>query len=472
MRIEKNRFDILSEEAEAVIGAASAIDGDWSLPALLRAITINRGDFQTLSDLADKTCVIYAYCNTTSAVNYELNNIGYYFKLIEAKDGCVIDPVPQGWTTFDSAPYYLNRYLSQITKTEVFINTEHHSVYVVCHGKITHRLIQALESMLWVVMPWYFPEKTDEVISFFRKLAVGNKQVSESEAEQALVAYCNAATAKADFRDMRLHSLLDGIADQVRRSQILEYRTDLNTIQSEISTVMQRLEIYYSDLETKQELLSALEAHEPEKDDSVYRFFKQRPYLSVSSVEGNRLRYGVVSTLEQYDDSAVKRMFDNPQSWACRDFRSEIPYLKELFVNRRGVIKVGAMFLLTNMRLVIPLPRIKPNCSDIVPNPHIYYHACSGGNEKYYAQYAQSGDWQLAIEQSISATSNWNVADITVSNELFLWLLSNNRKKCIYFNEGSKIKKVSDDMPLVSYDEFKNFIDEMNSKQTEEENNG
>ena len=84
-------------------------------------------------------------------------------------------------------------------------------------------------------------------------------------------------------------------------------------------------------------------------------------------------------------------------------------------------------------------------------HPHIYFYGCGGGNDQYYSKYADSGDWELAIEQAIGAVKNLNFGDSTVVAKMIDWLEHHNSIPCI---------RMSDTGELVSLKHFIEIIQE------------
>lgn len=93
--------------------------------------------------------------------------------------------------------------------------------------------------------------------------------------------------------------------------------------------------------------------------------------------------------------------------------------------------------------------------TDLMPHPHIYFYRCAGGNDQYYSKYADSGEWQLAIEQAIGATKNLNFGDSTVMGEMIEWLDNNRKTRCI---------KLADGDTMVSVEEFIKMLNEGEEK--------
>ena len=476
MQILNGSTLLTNTEANDIFGSVTSFDGDSSLTAFFRAITINHNEGKPLDEIVQKAYVYKNKASDNGDVEYLMKNVNYPMAIIEITDNFTsIDPHVDGWVTYDSSPFYLNRYLSQTVRTKVYANVEKQRVIALVDKRVTHVWVQAFESMLWGVLPWYYPSKSDEIIAFFKSLSIGNKEVSEEDAKRILIKYVNDAAAKLNFRDMRLHKLLDGIADVARQSQIAAQKSNVEQTSRNIENYMRELEKLYGQLEQYTTLLNSLENQEPNKDNSVFSFFNSHKNTSVISVVGDTIKYGVDDTLEFYDEDEAKKLLDNRNGWAVRNFsESLLKYIKAILLEKRGILRVSATFMLTNMSIVSPRKGEYP-VNDSMPNPHIYFHACSGGNGQYYSKYAKSGDWDLGVEQSISATKNWSVGDSTVGNEMFRWIGNNETVPCIYVSDGSPIERVTDDMKLVTFAEFKKIVDgakAREAKESEEVNNG
>ncbi len=220
-------------------------------------------------------------------------------------------------------------------------------------------------------------------------------------------------------------------------------------------------------LEEDRTLLSALESQKPSEDDSAFRFFASHRNLRIDEVNGTSVMYTVDDTLEYYDEEELERLLENSDGWAaiCYD-ESFLQSVRALLLEKRGILRVCASFRLSDMSLVSPL-KGEWRVPESVPNPHIYSFACSGANAQYYARYAKSGDWDLAVEQSISAAKNWNVGDSTVGRNLFSWLESNDLIPCIYVGDGSRLDGYTEGLRLVSFDEFKKLVSEAKARESE-----
>ena len=93
---------------------------------------------------------------------------------------------------------------------------------------------------------------------------------------------------------------------------------------------------------------------------------------------------------------------------------------------------------------------------DVLPHPHIYFYHCAGGNDQYYSKYADSGEWQLAIEQAIGATKNLNFGDSTVVGRMIRWLDSHRNVRCIKLADSDKIVSVNEFLKILNEGEQQN----------------
>lgn len=459
MFIHANETQLTNREAGNIFGDAASYNGDYSLSALFRAIVVNHDDCTDIQKLPDMVLVRYRNVDCGDTVNYIMRELSEAISII-AYDGSFQGleiEAPDGWETFDAPPYYLNRYLSQTTRSKVYINREEKRVVAVVERRVKAEWIQSFCSMLWVVLPWYYPEKNDDVIKFFKSISIGNKEVSDEQAKQIVIDYANAAAKKLNIRDITLHCLLDGVADRARQESIKTNQSRVNDLMSSIEDLSRQLSRRYEEYATASAVLQGLEKMEPKSDDSFFQFFRQHNNIRIERISGMTLYYGVTDTLEFYDEEEARILFENKNSWAHSYNEDYLTILKTIFVDKRGIFRVSADFSLGDMKMVSSIKGQYPE-EESMPNPHIYNYACNGANGQYYSKYAKTGDWDLAIEQSISATKNWSVGDSAVGKRMFSWIRDYDDVKCIYATDGSPMEGVTDDCKLISFREYKELI--------------
>ena len=456
MQISRERMTLVSREADEIIGPAQAVDTDYSLSALLRAIVINHGDW-TISNIGDKSRFERVRVRSKSEMVDYMTNGTKLVTIVECSD-CIDSEIEcPGWKTFDQPPAVINRYLSQFAKSKIYINEEEKRVVAFVDRRAHHIWVQAFQSVLFRIMPWYFPSPIpDEMHSVFKAISVDNKTIDKSEAENILVQFVNKAAEKIDLRDIRLQKLISRVADKKRLRDISSLEEEYSEIMRKINDFNSSLADYYTRVEDVRIRLNGLRLQPANNDDAILKFFRQHKNIFLINICDDSLKYGVESVLDFYDEDEFNSIVENEDSYINDDFGDEdVAALRAIFGDHKGLIRVNAVFYLTDLRLVTPV-RDEAFINEAMPNPHIYFYACSGGNEQYYSKYAESGDWDLAIEQSVAATKNLNMGDSTVVYRMINWLIGNSSVKCIYVNEdGSPVNEISDTTKLVSYREFK-----------------
>lgn len=482
MFLFENETLLTNGAAKSAFGHAFAFYDNYLLSALYRAIVIDKGGERDLEVIAEKSAISYAVipsgCQKSQLIQESLESQNSAFSIALAKKETILskDEKIDGWETFDN----LNRYLSQIATTEIYINRDKKQAIVFAEkekvrgsANVSEDWLQALCSMLFMVLPWYYPDKNEETAKFFRSISVGNKDISSEDAKKIVVEYINGVALKLDIKNLVLQKQLKGFSKRKIEAQAREKRDALVDLHRSIDRYTEDLKNLYDRVATEKRVLSALEMYQPSDDDEFLTFFQEHKNLTVSSVVGETIYYNVVDTLEFYDEDEARDLFENKGSWAYMHPSKLVSNaLKTIFVENRGIIRVCASFSLSGNNLVSPI-RDRWEETSCMPNPHIYFFACSGANDTYYSQYAKQGEWALAIEQSISATKNWSVGDSVVGREMFKWFTDMiDEAPCIYVTDGSPIHRVTDECRLVTLREYIKIVADKKASESEETTNG
>lgn len=450
MRISRGRMELVSERFDNIFGVPMTFDGDYSLAAFLRAIVISKcdgwsgGECDARFEIARNTAedsgeAAMAFKNNESAINVVETREGYFPEDFEM----------DGWIALDGKPYPVNRYLSQFTKTKVYVNTELKRVVAFIERRASHIWAQAFTSALPRIMTWYFPSAlTAEEQSFFRCIAVGNKEVSEAEAANTFVAFVNDAAKKADLRSIVLHKLLDGYADVVRERQIQNSRDRITSITSSLDRTRKNIADLYKQLTEETLLLRGLELVPSEESNELLEFFDQHKSLSLISVDGDTIKFGITELLEYYDEDEFITAYENKRSYIHSYDSDIIKLVYAICADHKGTFVTNAVFTLESMRYVNMVSGTM-STEEALPHPHIYFHGCGGGNDQYYSKFADRGEWQLAIEQAIGATKNLNFGDTTVVGSMLRWLNSHRDEKCVQTPDG-KLLSVNEFLQVIN----------------------
>ena len=447
MQLSRDRMSFTSQAADIVFGGSTPVGGDYSLQAFLRAIVVNYSG--EIPEEKQRTLrVIQGRANKECFDGDELMTI------VEARDSGITVKGMTGWTCLDGAPTPANKYLSQFVNTTVYVNEELKRVVVFVERRANHVWAQALMSILPRILTWFFPLKlTKEEIELVSSISVENKKITQEEAQKILTDYVNSAAEKIEIRKLAIHKYLNGYADKIRASKMSDIDRIIRNTLNDINNYSNALKERYRTLSDNQSLLRSLKLTPEENQGREIEFFEQHKQITILEVSGDTIKFGVDDTLEFYDEDEIEAVLKNTNSYMYYEADEKIRKVFEaIFVKHKGVFRTNAVFSLTSMRYVDPLKN-QSFVADSLPHPHIYFYGCSGGNDQYYSQYAESGEWELAIEQAISAAKNINFGDSTVLEETIDWLKTHPDNRCIYVDDKSKLVSVNEFIKIIDSEE-------------------
>ena len=456
---------LVGDDANEVLGGCQPIDNDWSIDALVRAIVLKYGNFD-VEDLAVNVMVERRRARSRTDMELYLSDSyrNEALTIVECLN-CFDENADGGseWKTeftFGGKPFPVSQYLSQFGRTKIYLSERQKRLVAFVDRRATNIWVQALESVMCRLMPWYYPaDLPEEEQKFYRSIAVDNKAVTPEEKVEIFVRYVNEVAENINFRDFKLHRLLDGIVDRARQARISSLSTTVSNTRTSIARLINDLTRHYHTLDANLLELNALENAEPESNDAMFTFFSTHKQVHLLDVYDNSLRFGVDDTLEFYDEDEFSRMLRSTRSFLYEYDKNTRKGLKAIFADHKGVIRVNAVFDLQQFKLVTPRQN-EAFVTEAMPNPHIYFYGCSGGNDQYYSQYAENGDWDLGIEQAISATKNLAWGDRVVCTRMINWLRNNDAYPCIYVAEKLQpIDRVTKEMKLVTFQDFLRMIE-------------
>lgn len=460
MRISQDDLRFVNPPINGLYDSESAlnltsISGDFALQEYLRALEFRLvANSEDLSILGRYSSLRSSRAGDINDVTARIDDDSASFDVVVKGDFACDCELPDGWKTCEEAKLpIIDKYLSQIADTRIFINDEKKRVVVVVTKFASSKWIQALISTIPMFVKWLVPEITPEIEKLSRDISVEKKD--DAKSAEAFLAFINAIADTVGMSTIILHKQLDGYASRTKRKRLETARSTYRSIAEEISECSDRISRLYADLEENIVIINALENNTEDENNAVFEFFASHRNLSVESVSNETLNYVVDEMIEFFDENEAKANYENPGSYVHRlcdgDDGASAVY-KALFVDRLGTLHAKAKCQLSGMRSVRTMSGTSGFGKDIIPHPHIARFACDGTNRDYYNEFAKKGDWELGIEQTIAAVKNLNMGDSTVVRWTFEWLSEHADSKCILTSLGG------DGERFVSYDEFKNLI--------------
>lgn len=333
--------------------------------------------------------------------------------------GEVEDLVLEGWVEKNEKPYQLSLFLSSSgIPTKVFFNEETQKVYIVA-ARVTSRWVEVLSASLFKLLPRHIsPEDlSQDDVNFFR--AIYNRLPDE------MVKYANKICDGVDFTKVYMRKELKGWANNYRESVIKNLRDSVLSTSKEISNYLEALSKKENTLQDAKYKLSVFE-NSPEQDpDSLINFFECHDNLRLWKVlkrgsDGKEMYYAVIDTIEYYSLDEFTSAYENEHSYFYNSHSSENmrKVFYGVFKENKGVFKTEAVFKMVNLASITPVSELTGFFDDALPHPHLSSYNCLGGNREPIRQYLLSGEWDLAIEQTIVAAKNINFGDTTVLSTL------------------------------------------------------
>lgn len=157
------------------------------------------------------------------------------------------------------------------------------------------------------------------------------------------------------------------------------------------------------------------------------------PRVKVNSVE-KFIYFKINTTLCFWDDDKIESILKYDYNYSSSD--EKIKNIVEHILKRKCTLRIENDIVM-NLRL----NKVSKTGSGMfesmgwgVPNPHIYYYDCWGGNSKIISEHLLNGNMVAAMAQTIAALSSLTLGDSTVMNALFtktLPIAYDDNLKCI-----------------------------------------
>ena len=461
MAISYNQTLLTKDNTIDLFGTAVGLFEDYSLSALMRAIVVKNEPNLKGSDLQKAVGMSYLRAHSAEDIPELIKEYPNGLHVVRFESNSSLDDVFKtlGYVSSqdNNIVKAVEMYLTQFIRTRIYLNESEKRLSIIVNKQIDVKYIRQLLSVLCKLLPWYFGESlSEEEVGFFKSLSGPDI----NKADSILIEYVNKIAIEWGIRERIIASTLNGYGDILRNDRI-------QTVQSLYADCADRIRRYnrnladeYVNFDALATELNALRLAPQKGDEEIISFFINHTNISIVDTSHAVITYDVTDTLEYYNFEECVKLFDNKHSWLNNAYAPEfLKVAREIFVNKRGIIKVAGEFSLTDMKLVQPQRGSLCNNFGVMPNPHVYYYGCSGGNDKYYHQFAESGEWDLGIEQSISAAKNWNVGDSSAGSRMFSWLYSNQNMPCIYYKNGEEVSDINN-AEIISFEEFSKRMEE------------
>lgn len=369
-----------------------------------------------------------------------------------------METMAENFEELNSSAYPINSFIKSGSRktTRVFVNSEKHQIFACLTGRMTDVWIGRFLSCTSRIWRWVFNEQntTDDDLALLKAL---------SECDWAKVEeYFNKLAP--DYTNDYLKSFLSVYQKSFIDAQISSCNNRANDYRQNISSYMRSLNDNLDKLASVNMQIQSLSLLKNTQTDEVTPFFECHKNITIRDIEqgggsGTYILYTVNETLEFYDVDEFKRIYNNRRQTYLSDISDKLlNVLYAMFVEDKGHFVVQSEFRLNQLSSITPLTRgniAGVNYNDVLPHPHLGFFHCLGGNESEIAKAMKSGNWDLAIEQTIAATKNLAFGDNAVMSELMYYLKNNVNTKFILADNGERMS-INEFADYIGYKEADN----------------
>lgn len=444
MFISANETLLTNDAANLILGEVVGYRDNYLIDAVLRYIALSHN---TEIPKRSEYSPLIVNTNNIEGINEYIKEYSENFSVIiigtnqNVREDLQID----GWVLYDNPKAPVDKFLSKISETTIFINEERRKITAFTKI-ITERWMDFFLSTLPRLMTWYYPAAlTKEDTKVFGYI---NKDDTKHEFISEINSFASRFNFVEQWMKKALSSYSTSIFDSIKRD--LEY--SINSVTQNINSLSAQLAEKYKQLERYNANLYALMITPQKNDDALFNYFMERKdYLSLRRVSGQDIIYSVSGELEFYDEEKLTDVIKNKRSYFYTNGTEMVrEVMKAVFLENKGRIVVSARFKISSLKHIDPIKNDHIGSSDIgAPHPHITLYGCFGGNLGLIQKALSDGDWDLAIDQTVQSVRNINFADAAVCGSFMTWLKNHSKTPCI---------KVAETGEIVSIEKFFNLI--------------
>lgn len=346
--------------------------------------------------------------------------------------------IPAGWVYLHGAPFPVSEMLSTTYKTRCFINYEAKKCIVFTEApfKSPSQWEQKLTSVLFRLLPWRFPEKIDQEDEEYFK---GFYKADEASLLRTK-AIEHDVIERGGWRELCYERLADKLFTAASKHMLTKYELLESDHYCRIEHLITELAREQAALQDTQCVLKNLRLATLQKSDEILQGMKNKS-VQILNYGGGALLFAICDTLDYYDEDEFLRLEERSGSYfyVFNEYTRRI--LHGIFAENLGTFKVSSVFKFNTSNL-IPVDRgwyTKTLIEDFLPNPHLYFYQCLGGNAVPIQEFITKGEYDAAIQQAVAATKNINFADSTVIQRLNDWISCTPNSRCIIARDGTEM---------------------------------
>ena len=346
--------------------------------------------------------------------------------------------IPAGWVYLHGVPFPVSEMLSTTYQTRCFINYEAKKciVFTEAPSESLSKWEQKLTSVLFRLLPWRFPEKIDQEDEEYFK---GFYKADETSLLRTK-AIEHDVIERGGWRELCYKKLAYKLLAESSKTMIAEYeRLEANQY-NRIKRLIEELTYVQRTLQGAQCILKNLRLGSSQQSDELLQGLKNKS-VQILHARADGLVLAICDTMDYYDEDEFHRLEQRRGSYFYMFDHFTQRVLHGIFAENLGTFKVSSVFKF-NTTTLDPTDRgfYTPKLiNNFLPNPHLYFYQCLGGNAVPIQEFIVKGEYDAAIQQAVAATKNINFADSTVIQRLGDWISCTPNSRCIIARDGTEM---------------------------------
>lgn len=346
--------------------------------------------------------------------------------------------IPAGWVYLHGVPFPVSEMLSTTYQTRCFINYEAKKciVFTEAPSESLSKWEQKLTSVLFRLLPWRFPEKIDQEDEEYFK---GFYKADETSLMRTK-AIEHDVIERGGWRELCYKKLAYKLLAGSSETMIAEYEKIEANRYDRIKRLIEELAYVQRTLQETQCILKNLRLGSSQQSDELLQGLKNKS-VQILHTRADGLVLGICDTMDYYDEDEFHRLEQRRGSYFYMFDHFTQRVLHGIFAKNLGTFKVSSVFRF-NTTTLVPADRgcYTPKLiNNFLPNPHLYFYQCLGGNAVPIQEFIVKGEYDAAIQQAVAATKNINFADSTVIQRLADWISCTPNSRCIIARDGTEM---------------------------------
>lgn len=352
---------------------------------------------------------------------------------------------PKGFVFNETSSLFFSRAKSREEVTNFVYQNSERRMAVLFISQLDVRFVHILAASMSKFLKWYFVEQptTEEERQYLYAIVHGEEITVKQFLQNACAMY-DIAKIKTFHQVANAFKAYTGTLIKQLQAEIIDQE---NTIQ----TWIQKINDIQASIESKTVMMCGYQSSSIE-NNTLAKVFVDSKEIFYIGMYNNSIEYEVGTYLQNWNQREIEKIICNcADHFYARprelDFTNEIisRVYNDLFVNDNVRLYVRACFGLQLNGGMMYLDHnsihgaTNPKFANYLRHPHLEQFHCPGGNKDIIRTLVSDHKYEIAVAQTIAATTNYNFLDGAVSSVFTDWFWGQPNLKCLQTKDGTMI---------------------------------